>query len=35
VKGARPAANITWYNGTNVLSPQPPSNLAVQVMRKI
>lgn len=31
VKGARPAANITWFNGTEVISPQPPSNLAVQV----
>jgi len=32
VKGARPAASITWYNGTTAVSPQPPSNLAVQVI---
>ncbi|CAG7834604.1 unnamed protein product [Allacma fusca] len=30
VRGARPAANITWFNGTQVLSPQPSTNLAVQ-----
>ncbi|XP_035702981.1 uncharacterized protein LOC110843952 isoform X2 [Folsomia candida] len=30
VKGARPAASITFFNGTDVISPQPPSNLAVQ-----
>lgn len=31
VQGARPAANITWHNGTAPLHPQPSSNLAVQV----
>ncbi|ODM99874.1 Cell adhesion molecule 2, partial [Orchesella cincta] len=35
VKGARPAANITWFNGTNELSPQPSSNLAVQVKYRV